>query len=63
VNWQPQDLLPNPESPDFLDEIAELQKRTANIPDEHLVVLVGDMITEVREGRGVRGLGCGLRSV
>ena len=46
TNWQPQDFLPNPESPDFLDEVAELQKRTAGIPDDHLVVLVGDMITE-----------------
>jgi acyl-[acyl-carrier-protein] desaturase len=46
TNWQPQDLLPNPESPDFLDEVAAIQKRGANIPDDHLVVLVGDMITE-----------------
>ena len=46
TNWQPQDHLPNPESPDFLDEVAEIQKRGANIPDDHLVVLVGDMITE-----------------
>lgn len=45
-NWQPQDFLPDPESPDFLDEVAEIQKRTAGIPDDHLVVLVGDMITE-----------------
>ena len=45
-NWQPQDFLPDPESPDFLDEVSEIQKRTAGIPDEHLVVLVGDMITE-----------------
>ena len=46
TNWQPQDHLPNPESPDFLDEVAEIQKRGANIPDDHLVVLIGDMITE-----------------
>lgn len=46
TNWQPQDHLPSPESPDFLDQVAEIQKRSAGIPDEHLVVLVGDMITE-----------------
>jgi len=45
-NWQPQDHLPCPESPDFLDEIAAVQKRASDLPDDHLVVLVGDMITE-----------------
>lgn len=44
--WQPQDFLPDPESPDFLDQVRELQKRTNEIPDEYFVVLVGDMITE-----------------
>ena len=45
-NWQPQDFLPDPSGPDFLDEVAAIQKRTEGIPDDHLVVLVGDMITE-----------------
>ncbi|OUS49534.1 fatty acid desaturase [Ostreococcus tauri] len=45
-NWQPQDFLPDPESTDFLDQVAELRARAANIPDDLLVVLVGDMITE-----------------
>jgi acyl-[acyl-carrier-protein] desaturase len=45
-SWQPQDFLPSPESPDFLDQIAELQKRAMNISDDHLVCLVGDMVTE-----------------
>ncbi|KAL6768704.1 Acyl-[acyl-carrier-protein] desaturase 5, chloroplastic [Auxenochlorella protothecoides] len=44
--WQPQDLLPDPESPDFLDQVAELRARAANVPDDYFVVLVGDMITE-----------------
>ena len=46
TNWQPQDYLPDPESPDLLDQVADVQKRTEGIPDDHLVVLVGDMITE-----------------
>ena len=44
--WQPQDFLPDPESPDFLDQVHDVQQRTKNIPDEYFVVLVGDMITE-----------------
>jgi len=44
--WQPQDFLPDPESPDFLDQIHDLRERTKNIPDEYFVTLVGDMITE-----------------
>lgn len=44
--WQPQDFLPDPESPDFLDAIHDLRERTKNIPDEYFIVLVGDMITE-----------------
>jgi len=44
--WQPNDLLPNPADPDFEDQVRELRKRSAHIPDDHLVCLVGDMITE-----------------
>jgi acyl-[acyl-carrier-protein] desaturase len=44
--WQPQDYLPDPESPEFTDAIHELRKRTQDIPDEYFIVLVGDMITE-----------------
>lgn len=44
--WQPQDFLPDPESPDFADMIRDLQKRTADVPDEYFISLVGDMITE-----------------
>ena len=44
--WQPNDFLPDPKSPDFLDHVHELRERTKCIPDDYFVVLVGDMITE-----------------
>ncbi|KAL2503665.1 Acyl-[acyl-carrier-protein] desaturase 6 [Abeliophyllum distichum] len=46
--WQPNDFLPDPSQPfdDFTDSIKALRERTAGIPDEYFVVLVGDMITE-----------------
>ena len=45
-NWQPQDFLPDPEKEEFIDEVKELQERAKGLPDDYLVVLVGDMITE-----------------
>ena len=45
-NWQPQDFLPDPSSDGFLDELREIRERTAEVPDDLLVVLVGDLITE-----------------
>eukprot|EP00892_Ulva_mutabilis_P009159 jgi/Ulvmu1/6615/UM003_0252.1 len=45
-SWQPADYLPDPASDTFLDEVAELRKRTNELPDDYLVTLVGDMITE-----------------
>ncbi|KAI3872598.1 hypothetical protein MKW92_043143 [Papaver armeniacum] len=44
--WQPHDFLPDPKSDGFYDEISELRERCKEIPDEYLVILVGDMITE-----------------
>jgi hypothetical protein len=44
--WQPQDFLPDPESPEFMDAVMELRKSTLNTPDEYYVALIGDMITE-----------------
>jgi acyl-[acyl-carrier-protein] desaturase len=44
--WQPADFLPDSSSPDYLDELAELRKRTDCLPDEYFVTLIGDMITE-----------------
>ncbi|XWS44856.1 hypothetical protein CRYUN_Cryun15aG0085300 [Craigia yunnanensis] len=46
-NWQPQDFLPTSESEEgFYDQVKELRERSKEIPDEYLVVLVGNMITE-----------------
>lgn len=44
--WQPADFLPASEDPDFLDKVRALRERAANLPDDYLVVFVGDMITE-----------------
>ncbi|KAL8478279.1 hypothetical protein ACS0TY_030253 [Phlomoides rotata] len=46
--WQPIDFLPDPAKPvdEFLDEVRVLRDRTKGLPDDYLVVLVGDMITE-----------------
>lgn len=47
-SWQPIEFLPNPAQnfDDFTEEVRALRHRTAELPDEYLVVLVGDMITE-----------------
>ncbi|GKU90583.1 hypothetical protein SLEP1_g4564 [Rubroshorea leprosula] len=46
--WQPQTFLPDPSLPiaDFTEQVKALRERTAELPDEYFVVLVGDMITE-----------------
>lgn len=45
-SWQPSDFLPEPESEEFREQVEELRERSRELPDEYLVVLVGDMITE-----------------
>lgn len=45
-NWQPADVLPDPRREEFLEDVRELRARSAEIPDDLLVCLVGDMITE-----------------
>ncbi|KAL6565261.1 Stearoyl-[acyl-carrier-protein] 9-desaturase 7, chloroplastic [Orobanche gracilis] len=45
-SWQPNDFLPDSSSEGFEEQVRELQKRAKEIPDDYLVVLVGDMITE-----------------
>ncbi|KAG2651099.1 stearoyl-[acyl-carrier-protein] 9-desaturase 5, chloroplastic-like [Panicum virgatum] len=44
--WQPQDYLPDASSESFGDEVRELRARAREIPDDYLVCLVGDMVTE-----------------
>lgn len=44
--WQPADFLPESSDPDFEDKVRALRQRAANLPDDYLVVFVGDMITE-----------------
>ncbi|CAG9461744.1 unnamed protein product [Pedinophyceae sp. YPF-701] len=44
--WQPADFLPDPQSPDFIDQVRELRARSAELPAGFLVALVGDTITE-----------------
>ncbi|XP_042501138.1 stearoyl-[acyl-carrier-protein] 9-desaturase 6, chloroplastic-like [Macadamia integrifolia] len=47
-SWQPQDFLPNSSlsSDSFLEQVRELRHRTSELPDDYLVVLVGDTVTE-----------------
>ncbi|XP_043698063.1 stearoyl-[acyl-carrier-protein] 9-desaturase 6, chloroplastic-like [Telopea speciosissima] len=46
--WQPHDFLPDSSLPldVFQGQVRELRERTSELPDDYLVVLVGDMITE-----------------
>ncbi|CAN6238200.1 unnamed protein product [Urochloa humidicola] len=45
-SWQPSDYLPDASSESFADDVRELRARAAEIPDDLLVCLVGDMVTE-----------------
>jgi acyl-[acyl-carrier-protein] desaturase len=45
-SWQPSDFLPDASSEDFYDQLRTMRVETEALPDELLVVLVGDMITE-----------------
>jgi acyl-[acyl-carrier-protein] desaturase len=44
--WQPQDFLPDLVQDGWVDSIKEMRETAAVIPDELLVVLIGDMVTE-----------------
>lgn len=45
-SWQPQDLLPDLSKEGWEDDIKELREMASELPDEVMVVLVGDMVTE-----------------
>ncbi len=45
-NWQPADLLPQSDAPDFFDEIRNIQEQAENLIYDLLAVLIGDTITE-----------------
>ncbi|KAL4290850.1 hypothetical protein GQ457_14G001430 [Hibiscus cannabinus] len=45
-SWQPQDFLPDLKPGGFYEQIKELQESAKEIPDDHSVALVGDMIIE-----------------
>lgn len=45
-SWQPQDYLPDLTEEGWEDEVKQLRKQAAGLPDELVVALIGDMITE-----------------
>lgn len=45
-SWQPTDFLPLMSEPGWKDRIEALQSEAQGLPDDLLVVLVGDMVTE-----------------
>jgi len=44
--WQPQDFLPDLSKEGWEDEVKELRKAAEGVPDEVMIVLIGDMVTE-----------------
>lgn len=45
-SWQPTDWLPNLAAENWREQLGEFRERARELPDEVLVILVGDMITE-----------------
>lgn len=45
-SWQPTDFLPDLTRDDWRDQMNDFRSHTGELPDDLLVVLVGDMITE-----------------
>lgn len=45
-SWQPQDFLPDLSKDGWEDEVKDLRAMAKELPDEVMVVLVGDMVTE-----------------
>ena len=45
-SWQPTDFLPKMSQEDWYEPLVEFRRRAESLPDDLLVVLVGDMVTE-----------------
>jgi len=45
-SWQPQDFVPDLSKESWIEDIKEFREMCAAVPDEVMVVLVGDMVTE-----------------
>ena len=45
-SWQPSDFLPDLTGEDWKERVTEFRNRAITLPDDVLVVLVGDMVTE-----------------
>ncbi len=45
-SWQPSDFVPDMTKESWTEELTQFRARAANLPDDVLVVLVGDMVTE-----------------
>ncbi|MBI1803072.1 MAG: acyl-ACP desaturase [Ignavibacteriae bacterium] len=45
-SWQPSDFLPSLSSETWVEDLTEFRERSQSLPDDLLVVLVGDMVTE-----------------
>ena len=45
-SWQPADFLPDLTSTEWAEALSDFRRRAENLPDDLLVVLVGDMVTE-----------------
>src|SRR6185369_17887546 len=45
-SWQPSDFVPDMSAEGWEDEVRAFQEKAQAIPDDLLVVLVGDMVTE-----------------
>lgn len=45
-SWQPQDFLPDLTKEGWEDEVKDLRKMVEGVPDDIMVVLIGDMVTE-----------------
>lgn len=46
-SWQPQDFLPDMTQDGWEGEVKELREMAAQVPDDVLVVLIGDMVNEI----------------